>query len=121
MGHRLPLIWHHNNRTWERDKNYDIYELSVVEGFSGVDTIDEIQRVWHLFQTVKNMDTRRLNRGNVMKEWATHMSVEIDDSVYFNKSTIEDIVNLHFNPGGCLATFKSAEKGISFLACTPCT
>ena len=64
------------------------------------------------------MDTHRLNLGNVMKEWATRMSVEIDDSVYFNKSTIKDIVNLRFNPGGCLATFKSADKGISFLACT---
>ena len=84
-------------------------------------TINEIQLVWHLFQTAKNMDTHRLNLGNVMKEWATRMSVEIDDSVYFNKSTIKDIVNLRFNPGSCLATFKSVEKEISFLACTPRT
>ena len=49
------------------------------------------------------------------------MSVEIDGSVYFNKNIMEDIVNLRFSPGGCLATSKSAEEGISFLTCTPCT
>ena len=67
------------------------------------------------------MNTHCLNLGNVMEEWATHMSVEIDDSDYFNKSMIKDTVNLRFSPGGFLATFKPAEKGISFLTCTPRT
>ena len=49
------------------------------------------------------------------------MSMEIDESVHFNRSTVEDIANLGFNPGGSSAQFKSVESGISFLTCTPCT
>ena len=32
-----------------KGNKYDIYELSVDKGFSGVDAINEIQRVWYLF------------------------------------------------------------------------
>ena len=56
---------------------------------SGVDALNKLQRVLHLFQTSENIDTYHLNLANIMNEWSTHMSLEIDGSVYLTKSRLE--------------------------------
>ena len=45
--------------------------------------------------------------------------IPIDQSTFFLKETIEDIVKLRPNPGGATASLKTAERGTSILACLP--
>ncbi len=52
-----------------------------------------------------------------MDKWARANGVEIDRGVYFEQKSVEDIVNLRFNPGQGVTQFKSAERGLSLLIC----
>ena len=54
-----------------------------------------------------------------MKQWARRHAVNIHKGLLLPKTTIESIRDMHFNPGGGVAYFASAEKGISILACQP--
>jgi hypothetical protein len=44
---------------------------------------------------------------------------EIDGGVFFKKKTLDDFINLKFNPGGGMAVYKSPGMGLSLLACRP--
>ena len=48
--------------------------------------------------------------------WAYDNRCDIDIGVFLEKKTIDSIINLRFNPGGCVAQYATAEQGISVLA-----
>ena len=43
----------------------------------------------------------------------------MDDEVHFSKAQVVEIFQLKYSPGTCIAEYKSAEKGIGPLLCTP--
>lgn len=51
--------------------------------------------------------------------WSKQNNVPIDRSMFLSKASIDDFINLRFNPGSGVAYFKSAEKGFSLLICQP--
>ena len=48
-----------------------------------------------------------------MKKFNERHGVETDSGIFFPQKTLEDVIDLKMNPGGAIAQFKSAEKGIS--------
>jgi hypothetical protein len=48
----------------------------------------------------------------------TH-NCEIDGGVFFDKKTLDDLMDLKFNPGGRTAVLKSAGMGLLILSCQP--
>jgi hypothetical protein len=48
--------------------------------------------------------------------WAYDNRRNIDIGVFLEKKTIDSIISLSFNPGGCVAQYATAEQGISVLA-----
>jgi hypothetical protein len=53
-----------------------------------------------------------------MEEWGHNYCTEID-TIFFEQKTIEDIINLHFNPGEGITQYCTCEQGISILVCRP--
>ena len=53
--------------------------------------------------------------------WAKTNGIEIDTDVFFVKLVIEEMANKKLNPGGPVATYESAESGISPLMVIPRT
>jgi hypothetical protein len=54
----------------EGGRNYDKYQLAVVQGFSHTHTVAGIQQVWALFQSTKHADTHQNNIKRKMTRWA---------------------------------------------------
>ena len=101
----------------ESTKMYSPDSIAAIKGFSGTADINGLQPIWATFQTTKNLDVQRRHLAYGMEQWARTHGVELDRGIYFEQKTIEDIVNLRFNPGQGVAQFKSAEKGLSLLIC----
>ena len=100
-------------------KSYDAYQYAVIQGFSNCPTQAGLQPLWGLFTQTKNVDTIRLHIKTSMRRWATRYCVNIHNGLHLSTPTIEAIRNVLFNPGGGVAYFSSAEKGISILTCQP--
>ena len=107
------------------DKKGKVYSpdaiAAALKGFSNTSDIQDIQHMWAIFQTTKNIDVHRRHLQFNMTNWARAQGVEIDRGIYFEQKSVEDIVNLRFNPGQGVAHFKSAERGLSLLICQTCT
>ena len=101
----------------ETAKIYSPDAIAAIKGFSGTADINQIPTIWATFQTTKNVDVQRRHLHFGMEQWARSQGVEIDRGVFFEQKSIEDIVNLRFNPGQGVAQFKSAERGLSLLIC----
>jgi hypothetical protein len=56
-----------------------------------------------------------------MTKWAKQRGKEIDKAPFFTEQTIKDIVNLNFNPGKAVPTYRSAQRGVFILTCQPKT
>ena len=92
-----------------KGKTYDDYELAWIRGWSGVESLRHIQPIWRQFQATKSLQTQRDHIRDKMKMWVDKFNFEIDPSPYFDKETIEDIINLRLTGGGPIAAFKSTE------------
>jgi hypothetical protein len=53
-----------------------------------------------------------------MEERGHNYCTEID-TIFFEQKTIEDIINLRFNPGEGIAQYHTCERGVSILVCRP--
>jgi hypothetical protein len=77
--------------------------------------------IWEYFKTTKDVDAQRTQLLETMRGWARDHDVQINRSLYFDKSTLDDIARLDFCPGTPTAFLSTAEQGISLLICRPCT
>ena len=98
-------------------RDYDKYQKALLQGFSHSPTVAGLQPIWELFTQTKNIDIHRMHLREAMNKWATKWGVTITGGVHLSKIAIDDIVNLRFNPGGSVAYYASADKGISILLC----
>jgi hypothetical protein len=101
----------------DKAKIYSPDSIAALKGFSNSRNIKDVQPIWATFQTTKNTDVHRRHLLFGMEKWARAHGVEIDRGIYFEQKSVEDIVNLRFNPGQGVARFKSAERGLSLLIC----
>ncbi len=53
-----------------------------------------------------------------MEEGSHNYRTEIN-TIFFEQKTLEDIINLQFNPGEGIAQYRMAERGITILVCRP--
>lgn len=103
----------------EAGKAYDRYHYAVIKGFSNCTDMASIQPIWGLFAQTKSFETQRLTIKDSMIAWARRYNVTINRGIFLTKSTIDDFINLRFNPSGGVAYYATAEKGMSILLCRP--
>lgn len=98
-------------------KEYDAFQKAILCGFSHTPGVAGLQPIWSLFSKTKSINTHRLHLRESMNRWASTNGVSCNKGLFLSKAAIEDIVNLRFNPGGSVAYYATAEKGISILLC----
>lgn len=86
-------------------------------GFSSTSNIRDVQPIWVTFQTTKNVDAQRRHLQFGMEKWACLHGVELDCGIFFKQKSLDNIVNLQFNPGQGVAQFRSAERDLSLFIC----
>ena len=101
----------------DKGKIYSPDAIAALKGFTYTYDIKDLQPIWTTFQTTKTVDVHRRHLQFGMEKWARDNGVELDRGIYFEQKSVEDIVNLRFNPGQGVAQFKSAERGLSLLIC----
>jgi hypothetical protein len=75
--------------------------------------------IWEYFKSTKDAGTHYTQLLELMKEWVQQDNIPINYGVYFDKSTMDDIVCLEFFPGMPTVYLVTAEHGISILVCCP--
>ena len=88
-------------------------------GWAHVRRFSDLPNVWLESMKTKKVDTLRDKLMEAMSVWAKRHDLRVDDEVHFTKAQLEEIIQLKHSPGTCVAEYKSAEKGIGPLLCTP--
>ena len=99
--------------------NKKIFQLAKLKGFCGVYANENIPPIWDYFCSTKEVDAHRTKLLEEMGSWARDNEITITMDLYFEKSTMDEIVKLEFNPGAATAYFATAEKGMSILIVRP--
>jgi hypothetical protein len=79
----------------------------------------DIPNIWFVIQSTKGKayDTYRDHLKKSIKAWCRTRHIERDKSIYLTAKFFDDLIVLRFNPGGPVAQYESAARGISMLAC----
>ncbi len=56
-----------------------------------------------------------------LTSWCRTHNMEQDKSIFLKQQFLDDLVKLRFNPGGRVAQYDSADKGVSMLVCRSLT
>jgi hypothetical protein len=105
----------------DEQKPYSEFQVAKLKGFSCVRNEENLQPIWDYFRSTKDVDAQRTKLLQEMRAWARTHDVQINRSLYFDKSTMDDITKLEFCPGTPTAYLSTAEQGISILVCRPRT
>jgi hypothetical protein len=106
-------------RLADDSKTYSTFQLAKLKGFCGVLDNCDIPPIWDYLRTTKDVDAHRTKLLECMGQWAREHEISITRGLYFEKSTMDEITKLEFNPGSATAYFATAEKGISILIVRP--
>jgi hypothetical protein len=100
---------------------YSEFQLAKLKGFCCVRNDSGLPPIWEYFRSTKEVDAQRTQLVEEMSKWAKDNDVQINRGVYFDKTTMDDIVKLEFCPGTPTAYLSTAEQGMSLLICRPRT
>ncbi len=96
---------------------YSENNVAALKEYCGVVDPARIPLIWDSFQQTREIAAHRHNIRVSMTKWAKQTGKEIDKAPFFMDQTIQDIVNLNFNPGEAVPTYASAQRGVSILTC----
>ncbi len=69
----------------------------------------------------KSIDTYRAHIAKSINSWCRAHHIDRDKSIFLEAKFFEDLELLRFNPGGPVAQYHSAARGMSILACRSLT
>ena len=103
----------------EDAKPYTQDQLATLLGFHGAMNVQYLKKMWRLFKSAKvpNYDHIRRALKGEMLQWADNKRSWIEEGVYFDNKTLDEWINLRFNPGDSTALYSSADRGVSILKC----
>ena len=91
----------------------------MIMGWSGAATCAQIAAIWGKLFRTSDPAMWRKHLWKAMTKWADNHKVEIDHSVFLEQWWLEDMLDVKPNPGGPVAIYAQAEKGVSPLAFMP--
>jgi hypothetical protein len=100
-------------------KGFDRDQIAKLKDPCGVMSAKDIPNIWSVIQATKGKahDSYRDHLKKSMESWCRSRHIERDKSIYLTAKFFEYLVALCFNPGGPVAQYKLAARGISMLAC----
>ena len=107
----------------EMSKGFDKDQIAKLKDACGVMSAKDIPNIWSIIQATKGKahDTYRDHLKKSIESWCRTRHIERDKSIYLTAKFFEDLVALRFNPGGPVAQYDSAGRGISMLSCRSLT
>ncbi len=95
-------------------------EYGLLMTFCNVVGARNIPSIWRHFAAskVKQVEIHQRQLQKHMEEWGHNYYTEIN-TIFCEQKTIEDIINLRFNPGEGIAQYRTCKRGISILVCRP--
>jgi hypothetical protein len=107
----------------EANKGFDRDQIAKLKDACGVVLAREIPNIWYVIQSTKGKayDTYRDHLKKTIEAYGRTRHIEWDKSIYLKNPFFDDLIKLRFNPGGPVAQYDSAHKGISLLACRSLT
>ena len=107
----------------EMSKGFDRDQIAKLKDACGVMSAKDIPNIWSVIQATKGKahDSYRDHLKKSIELWCRSRYIERDKSIYLTAKFFEDLVALRFNPGGPVAQYESAARGISMLACRSLT
>jgi hypothetical protein len=103
----------------EDGKGFDRDQVARLKDACGVMQAKNIPTIWYAIQSTKGKayDTYRDHITKAITSWCRTHNMERDKSIFLKQQFLDDLVKLRFNPGGRVAQYESADKGISMLVC----
>ena len=103
----------------EINKGFDRDQIAKLKDACGIMSAKDIPNIWSVIQATKGKahDSYRNHLKKSMESWCRSRYIERDKSIYLTAKFFEDLVALRFNPGGPVAQYELAARGISMLAC----
>ena len=107
----------------EMSKGFDRDQIAKLKDACGGMSAKDIPYIWSVIQATKGKahDSYRDHLKKLMESWCRSRYIKRDKSIYLTAKFFEDLVALRFNPGGPVAQYESAARGISILACRSLT
>ena len=104
-------------------RGFDQDQIAKLKDACGVMSANDIPNIWSVIHMTKAKahDSYRDYLKKSIESWCRSRHIERDKSIYFTAKFFKDLVALHFNPGGPVAQYESAARGISMLACRSLT
>jgi hypothetical protein len=101
-------------RPYTKDK------YALIMGFCNVIQAQDIPQIWRHFAAskVKQVEIHPHQLQKLMEDWSHNYRTKID-TIFFKQKTLEDIINLWFNPGEGIVQYRTAQRGITMLVCCP--
>ncbi len=95
-------------------------EYACIMVFCNVQRARNIPKLWRHFVSTKAKQIKIHRRviQSLMSEWAYNHRTKID-TIFFERKTIEDVINLQFNPSDGDPTYWFAEHCVLGLICRP--
>ncbi len=108
------------NEMGTKDK-YSTDKVAAPMGFAHINAAPKLPQFWKWVQASRKLrgdatDTFQQIITEDMATWAYDNRCNIDIGVFLEKKTIDSIISMRFNPGGCVAQYATAEQGISVQA-----
>ncbi len=105
----------------ETGKGFDKDQIARLKDACGVIDARAIPNIWFVIQSTKgkSFDSYRAHLAKSTESWCRANHIERDKSIYLPSKFFEELVALHFNPGGLVVQYSSVAKGILMLACRP--
>ena len=100
-------------------KPYSRSQQAKIKGFCKETRLQNVSTIWGYFMTTKSSTDHRDEIVERMNTWAERHGIKLDRSIFLPLPTVEAIVKLELNPGGCVAEFESLDKGLTPMICRP--
>ncbi len=100
-------------------KGFNQDQIAKLKDACGVRSAQQIPPIWSVIQATngKSFDTYRAYIAKAINTWCCSHHINRDKSIFLEAKFFEDLVALHFNPGGPVAQLHSLARGLLMLAC----
>ncbi len=107
------------NTTLATGKGFDQDQIAKLKDVCGVPNAQHIPAIWSVIQATKgkSVDFYRAHLAKSIDAWCRLHHINRNKSLFLEAKFFKDLVALRFNPGGAVAQFHLAARGMSMLAC----
>ena len=98
-----------------KGKTYNLHEIHLLAGWSGVSNMMDIPSIWQQFQSTKDKLINKDNLWKKVKEWSQELGCKVDIGFYLGKNTTEDLTNMVMTGGGGVVILETAARRCSLL------